>query len=173
MAKKLWHKRDEETSKQYKAFQCYYLLDPAVRSIRAAVAEYNRDAGRDTSSNSQFEYWSAQHDWVARAESRDDHKFKLRDEASLRGTERGAEEAAVNLEYMRKELADRFEAIGEGADNLLQKVFEKPEEFGVKLSEINGLQRTRLDIYRALSKNEKGGDKDKDPLAALNDLLGD
>ena len=157
---KPWQKRENETSQQYEAFQFYYLQDPASRSIKNAVAQYQRAAGKEDPQghNSRFNYWSSQHDWVARSEAWDEHVFKERERAFLKGTAKGAEKTAVNIEAMRSQLADKFDDIGEIADKLLEKVTENPE--GVKLSEVNGLQRVRLDLFRALSKGESSGGND-------------
>jgi hypothetical protein len=168
---KPWQKRENETSQQYEAFQFYYLQDPASRSIKNAVAQYQRAAGKQDPQghNSRFNYWSAQHDWVARSEAWDEHVFQERERAFLKGTAKGAEKAAVNIEGMRGQLAEKFEDIGSDADKLLAKIMENPENHNIKLSEVSGLQRVRLDIFRALSKGESGsgGDSQEEALEKL------
>jgi hypothetical protein len=161
---KMWEQREDETSQQYAAFQCYYLQDAAARSIKNAVAEYQRRSGKTDPKghNSRFNYWSAQFEWVKRAEAWDSHLAKKREAAFLRGTEKGVEKQAVNLEKMRTELATKFDEIGEGADAILEKIFENPGEYNIKLSELNGLMRVRLDIYRALSKGDSSGGGDNE-----------
>jgi hypothetical protein len=170
MARQIWKKRENETSQQYRAFQCYYLQDPAVRSIKNAIAEYQKASGKQDveGHNSRFNYWSAQHDWVLRAEAWDEHRFEAREKAALRGTEKGAEKQAVNLEAMRAELAEKFHEIGSDADKLLEEIMKNPES--VKLSEVNGLQRVRLDLFRALSKGEGSGGADQN--AAIEAEIG-
>ena len=166
--RKLWEKRDDETAKQYRAFEIYMMMPPEERSLVKAAQEYYKLENEESAKTcrSRLEYWSAHYDWMLRADAWDREVAARRQDAFLKGIGKGAERKGVNIEKMRSRLGQRFERLAELTDEMLDRYTPPAEderdegyvEPEVKLGEITAAMRVQLDIYRALEKHNRAED---------------
>jgi len=134
MEEKVWTRRDDETSKAYKAFEIYRNMG-RNRSIRKTHDEvYGEGAG-----NIRFvHHWSSKYDWVDRATAFDDHLEEKRRKKHEAEMTKGLSHAAVRLQKLKK-LHDLLEEeIFENEAHWLEDLKLTPDGQRISIPKYNG-----------------------------------
>ena len=76
--KSMWDRQEGETNRAYNAFRVYRNMG-ALRTLKKAAEKYYGDAYfvRTSAKNRNFEYWSSNHNWVARCAAYDDEEDRI------------------------------------------------------------------------------------------------
>jgi hypothetical protein len=157
MAKEAWDKREDESSLQYKAFECYMLLDPRVRNMDNAWTRYkeHHENASGPKPSSSFLAWSRRFDWVDRATAFDTHLSAQRRKGIEQGVKQEAKRQAMSIERLRTQLYENFDTVQNTLDLLMSKVQEvDPDK--ITLAGISNLLRIQLDIAKHLSDDTQG-----------------
>jgi hypothetical protein len=114
MANLFWERRQGETSRSYQAF-CVYRDQGITRSLRKAAEEFYQGATR--AKVVQFETWSSQNLWVARAEAFDaelDRRRSLEREEHIREALERGRRAALLLQRIALDGLTTYQMQGGG-----------------------------------------------------------
>ena len=154
MSDESWTKREDESSKAYRAFEIYRDAGPDKRSH-----EYVRqELGKSSGYTRWLEEWSSKYNWVSRAEAFDEHLEEKRREEYEEEMTTGLAHAGARVRKL-KELHDRLER--ELEQNLwIKDVKMGPHGNQVEIKKYNGqLVRDYLRSLKHIAK-EVGGRKD-------------
>lgn len=155
MGKQEWHKREDETSRAYNAFEIYLRMGPEERSLRKVHDELY---GEDANNMSHVKRWSTNHSWVNRSAAWDEHMAEQRRKEYEKEMTTGLSHAGARVRKL-KDLHDRLER--ELAENLwTEDIKIGPHGEQVTIRKYNSqLVRDYLRSLKHIAK-ETGGRKD-------------
>lgn len=163
---KEWERLKDETALQYKAFECYLLLDARERTIPHAWRRYCDqvpDHASGENPSAKFRYWASENLWSERAAAYDDHISTKRRAAYEKGIEREAKKQGIDVEKIRKDMEGNFEKIQERVISLLVKA----QDGDITLAGVSNLMRIQLNIAQYLTDEtgNKGSGEQIDQLS--------
>lgn len=157
-----WQRRDDETTKAFKAFQFYMNLEANERSALRAwyeYAEWNWDKTRAEQERTNgkprapgfFRAWSSDYDWVERAEAWDNHLATIEQRKREQEHRQKLEEHRQQQEKFARVMRTQSVALLEKLNKRIAKL--KPEDLG-NPQDISRLIRANVEAFRAATEAE-------------------
>lgn len=144
----------------------YAELEPLQRKVPAVIRQYNAQMGNPLDRQAAWIFVLArEHEWDARAADRDLHLQKIREQQKEAVVAEEARKEAVDVEAMRQELHETFNAVNEKTRLLVDELLgDESKRKTVSVQGLTGLLRTQLDIARYLDGGEAdpAGDAQRD-----------